>query len=215
MFFDPEIVLRYSNDICRAFVLTLLLSVITIVIATPFALTIALVRRTSDNGIARLCIYYVAIFRSVPTLLTLYIIFFGLPTVGISLYPFTAAIIGLSLVSIAYLSEDLRGALMSVPDGQWQAMRALGFPFMHGIRRIILPQAYRYIFPTYMARLIIIVKSTSLASSVSVNELTGESYALISMTYHATEFLVTTSILYLLINLSLSVVQHFIEKRLK
>ena len=213
MTFDLSIILLHSHALLLAAWRTLLLSVATAAITTPLALGVALARETGGRLLSGLAAAYVTVFRLIPVLVVLYFSFYGLPSLGISLAPLTAALIGLVIASTAYMGEDLRGGLIAVPSGQWQAARALGLSYRRTVWRIVIPQAIPRMLPPYMSRLIVIVKSTSLAGIVSVDELTGASYDLISSTYHATEFLTASACLYLVINGVLALLQVLLERR--
>ena len=175
-------------------------------------MALALARATGGRVLSAIAAIYVTVFRLVPMLVVLYFAFYGLPSLGLSLAPLPAALAGLVIASSAYMGEDLRGGLVAVPVQQWQAARALGLSPGRIVRRIVMPQAIPHMLPPYMSRLTVIVKSTSLAGIVSVDELTGESYDLISGTYHATEFLTASAGLYVAINGVLAVVQALVER---
>ncbi|NPD68668.1 amino acid ABC transporter permease (plasmid) [Lichenicola cladoniae] len=215
MSFDASIIVQHMPELLRATWRTLLLSVATAIITTPIALCLALARQTAGRVLAGAATIYVTTFRIIPVLIVLYFSFYGLPSLGLSLAPVPAALIGLVIASSAYMCEDVRGALVAVPSGQWQAARALGLSYRQIVCRIVVPQAIPRMLPPYMSRLIVIVKSTALAGIVSVNELTGTSYDLISSTYHATEFLAASACLYLAINGLLAIVQVWLERRFR
>ena len=212
MSFDIAIIVAHWPELWQGFLLTLALSGATLLISTPLALLIAIARVAGPPVLATGAATYVTIFRSVPVLVVLYFAFYGLPELAMPLQPVPAAMLALVIAASAYLGEDLRGGIGAVDRGQWQASRALGLPFWHTIRRIILPQAVPSLIPPYISRAIVIVKSTSLAGLVAVNELTGDTYALISSTYHAIEFLTVAAILYLLVNGILAVLQEASER---
>lgn len=209
-----SIVASYWPEVWQSFLLTLALSGATLLISTPLALLIAITRVAGPAGLAGCAVTFVTFFRSVPVLVVLYFAFYGLPEFALPLQPVPAALLGLSVAATAYLAEDLRGAIVAVDRGQWQAARALGLPFGHMIRRIVLPQALPSMIPPYISRAIVIVKSTSLAGLVAVNELTGQTYALVSQTYHAIEFLAVAAALYLIVNGILAVLQEASERLL-
>jgi His/Glu/Gln/Arg/opine family amino acid ABC transporter permease subunit len=215
MHFDYHILIGYWPALWQSFLMTLLLSVITLAVSTPLAILIAVARRTGPPWISTPAACFVNVVRVLPVLLILYFVFYGLPQFGPSLTPFEAALFGLIVAGTAYLSEDLRGGFAAVPMGQWQAARALGMPFWLMMRRVILPQAAPAMLPPYMSRAIIIVKSTSIAGLVAVNELTGQTYADISTTYHSIEFLTVAAVLYLIVNGLLALLQEALEGRLR
>ena len=212
MSFDASIVALHAPELLLALWRTVLLTLATALLATPLALALALARETCGRVLSAIAAAYVTAFRLVPMLVVLYFAFYGLPSLGLSLAPLPAALAGLVIASSAYMGEDLRGGLIAVPAQQWQAARALGLSPGRIVRRIVIPQAIPHMLPPYMSRLTVIVKSTSLAGIVSVDELTGESYDLISSTYHATEFLTASAGLYVAINGLLAVLQALVER---
>ncbi len=213
MSFDLVVVETHLPEMFRALWMTVQLSLLTTLLCTPLAFGLALARERGGRRLASLAALYVVLFRAVPALLVLYFAFYGLPGLGVSLRPFTAALLGLTVASAAYMAEDLRGPLRAVDDGQWQAAHALGLGYGRILWRIVLPQAIPRMLPPYMSRLTVIVKSTALASIVSVNELTGETYALLAATYHATEFLTVSALFYLVVNAAIAIVQRAVERR--
>ena len=213
MSFDVSIVALHAPELLLGLWRTILLSLATALIATPLALGLALAHEIGGRVLSAIAAIYVTVFRLVPMLVVLYFAFYGLPSLGVSLAPLPAALTGLVIASSAYMGEDLRGGLVAVPAQQWQAARALGLPLGRTLRRIVMPQAIPRMLPPYMSRLTVIVKSTSLAGIVSVNELTGESYDLIAGTYHATEFLTASAGLYVAINGLLALIQALVERR--
>ena len=212
MSFDASIIALHAPELLLALWRTILLTLATALVATPLALGLALARETGGRVLSAVAATYVTVFRLVPMLVVLYFAFYGLPSLGVSLAPLPAALIGLVIASSAYMGEDLRGGLVAVPAQQWQAARALGLSSGQIVRRIVMPQAVPHMLPPYVSRLTVIVKSTSLAGIVSVDELTGESYDLIAGTYHATEFLTASAGLYIAINGLLAVVQALVER---
>jgi His/Glu/Gln/Arg/opine family amino acid ABC transporter permease subunit len=196
---------------------TILLAAIVIGISTPLAFTVALVRHVRMPVLSNLCAAYVYVFRALPALVVLFFAFYALPRLGLSLQPMTAAIVGMVLTSTAYVSEDFRGGLAAVGAGQWQAADALGLGRVRTLRRIILPQALPVMIPPFMTNAIITIKGTAIASLVGLHELTGASMAAMSLTYSATDFLLTAAGLYLVLAGILAVLQvaaeHHVTRR--
>ena len=126
--------------------------------------------------------------------------------------PFATALLGLTLGTVAYLAEDLRGSLLTIDGGQYQAADALGLGYWRRTRRLILPQALPVMVGPYFTRAIVVLKSTSLASIVAVNELTGESMALVTQTYRAVEFLAFAAAAYLAISAVLVLAQALVQR---
>lgn len=204
---------EYGPALGQGLLNTVFLSAMTLAIATPLGAAIALIRETRVPWIAIPAAIYVNIFRLLPALLVLFFAFYALPQFGLRLAPMTAAIIGLSVVGAAYMSEDIRGGLAAVDQGQYRAARALGLSYPHTIRRIIIPQAIPLIIPPYMTRAIIMVKATSLASFVAVGDLTGEAVRATSITYEPFMFFILAGVLYLFLSGALALFQMWAEER--
>lgn len=204
---------QYGPDLWDGFVTTILLSAIVLAVATPLGAALALMRESRVRWLAFVAAVYVNVFRLVPSLLVLFFTFYALPQFGLRVQPLTAAILGLSIVGAAYLSEDVRGGLVAVDAGQYRAAKALGLSWTHTIGRIIIPQAIPIIIPPYITRAIIIIKSTSLASFVAVSELTGQAARAASITYDPFPFLITAGVLYLALSGVLALFQGWAEHR--
>ena len=205
----------YGFDILKGVGLTIQLFLIVVLITTPVAFVIASIRYTRMKYIHPIVTLYVWIFRAVPGLLVLYFTFYGLPNLGISLEPFSAAVLGMCITTAAYMSEDFRAGLVSVGQGQWHAARSLGFTDTYTLRRIVLPQAAPVFIPPYMTQLIITVKTTAVASLVGVSELTGTTMSAISLTYSALDFLITAAIVYLIMTGVIAAGQALLEAAIR
>jgi polar amino acid transport system permease protein/cystine transport system permease protein len=191
----------------NGFLLTIVLSVVVLAVSTPIALLLALARGARTRWLSWPSAMYVNLLRALPALVILYFTFYALPQLNLPMPPFWAAVLGLTLASAAYLAEDIRAGLVAVGTGQWQAADALGLSPARTVLRIILPQAISVILPPYVTRAIIIVKGTSLASIVAVSELTGEAFALTSITYRPFDFLLVAAALYLVLTGLLAALQ--------
>ncbi len=149
--------------------------------------------------ISGICAGYIEIIRGTPLLVQLFIIYFGMPKIGISLEPITAALIGLSLNSAAYQAEYLRGSIQSIESGQMVAARTLGMTKLKSIRNIILPQALRISIPAWSNELIYLVKYTSIAYIIQVEELTAEGKFIAADTFRYLEIFTIIAIIYLVL----------------
>jgi His/Glu/Gln/Arg/opine family amino acid ABC transporter permease subunit len=212
---DTSILAQYAPDLLHGFAMTIVLSATILALATPLALALALMRESRVRALSLPAAVYVNIFRLMPALLVLFFAFYALPQLGLRLSPFAAAIAGLTAVSTAYLSEDIRGSIAAVDPGQYRAAKALGLGYGHTIGRIILPQALPIVIGPYVTRAILIVKSTAMASLVAVSELTGEAVRATSITYMPFDFLLIAGALYLLLNGVLALLQSWAERRVR
>ncbi len=162
-------------------------------------------RRTGD--------FFTAMFRGVPLVVQLMILYFGLPNIGIYLEPYTASVIGFILCTGAYQSEYVRGALLSIRQGQTRAALALGFTRLQTILWIVVPQAARRALPGCGNEIIYLIKYSSLAYIITCIELTGEAKILVSRTFRPTEVYLAAGIYYLGMVSVATWILHRLEKR--
>ena len=158
---------------------------------------------------------YIWIIRGTPLLVQLFIVFYGLPHVGILINPFVAAVIVFSINEGAYCAETMRAALESVPKGQLEAGLCAGMSWLQTIRRIVLPQAFRTAFPTLGNSLIAMVKDTSLAANITVTEMFMTTQRIVARTYEPLLLYIEVGLIYLLFWTVLTQVQRAGEKRLQ
>ncbi len=206
-----DFMVQYYPDLLKGLWTTLMLSVVTLAIATPVALIIALARETGNLWIAVPLAVIVNMIRLLPALLVLFFVFYAMPQLGFRLAPTTAAIIGLSTMGAAYMSEDFRGSIAAIDAGQYRASKALGLSFTHTLRRIIIPQAIPLAIPPYITRAIIMVKGTSLASMIAVSDLTAAASRATSITYEPFFFIAVAGTGYLILSGLLALFQIWAE----
>ncbi|VVD89891.1 amino acid ABC transporter permease [Pandoraea terrigena] len=163
------------------------------------------------RGIART---YVSIMRGTPLLVQIFVVYYGLPSVGIALDPTPAGVLTLSLNVGAYLSESMRGALEGMPRGQWLAAYSLGLSYWQTLRYVIAPQALRIAVPSLGNSLISLIKDTSLVSVITVTELLRSAQEVIASTYQPLPLYLACAAIYWVLSTGLSAVQRRIEKRL-
>jgi cystine transport system permease protein len=178
------------------------------------ALGIALMRistRRILSGIARV---YISIIRGTPLLVQLFVIFYGLPSIGVTIDPWPCAIIAFSLNVGGYAAEVIRASILSVPQGQWEAAYTVGMGRTRTLTRIILPQAARVSVPPLSNTFISLVKDTSLASLILVTELFKVSQQIAASTYQFMVIYLTAALVYWVFCLVLSTGQSALEKRL-
>jgi His/Glu/Gln/Arg/opine family amino acid ABC transporter permease subunit len=196
---DLDLLREYWPLILSGLGTTIVLAALVLLASLPLAFAAALCRHLRLPVLGAMAAGYVQVFRVLPALVVLYVTFYGLPRVGLTLQPFAAAALGMALTSVAYVSEDFRASLGAIGRGQWDAADALGMSRARILRRIILPQALPIMIPPVVANAIITIKATSTASLVGVQELTGAAVSAMSLTFSATDFLVVAALLYLAI----------------
>ena len=194
---------------------TIPLTIISFAIGLVIALAVALMRLSSIPVLAQLARFYISVIRGTPLLVQLYLIFFGLPALGLTFNSFTAAIIAFSLNVGGYAAEVIRSAILSVPQGQWEAATTIGMGYATTLRRIILPQAARTAVPPLSNTLISLVKDTSLASVVLVTELLRVAQIAAAPTFQFFALYGVAAVIYWLICLVMSFVQSRVETRLE
>ncbi|NLP62717.1 amino acid ABC transporter permease [Paraburkholderia sacchari] len=194
---------------------TLLVSAISIAIAFMLALIGALAK-LSSNGIAvGIATFYTSLFRGLPLLMQIFILYLGLPQLGYVVDPIPAGVTALSLCYGAYMTEIFRAGIQSIPHGQWNAARALGFTPYQMMRLIILPQAMRVIIPPTGNQFIAMLKDSSLVSVVGVWELTYVATTEGQKEFRHMEMLVSAALVYWVMSLVLELVQSRIERRFR
>ena len=195
--------------------ISIYISAISIVIATVIAV-IGAIAKLSNNGFAyAISSFYTSLFRGLPLLLQLFLIYKGLPQLGFMVDAVPAAITALSLCYGAYMTEIFRAGIQSIPKGQWEASRALGFKFNLILRKIILPQAIPIIIPPTGNQFIAMLKDSSLASVLGVWELMYLARTLGQRDFRHMEMLLTAAMIYWALTIVLEIIQARIEEKYK
>lgn len=194
---------------------TIPLTVISFTIGIIIALIVALIN-VADIPVAKQFVrFYVWIIRGTPMIVQLFVVYFGLPSIGIVLNPFPSAIIVFSLSVGAYCSETIRAAIESVNRGQMDAAYSLGMNFFQAMRYVILPQAFRTAFPPLSNSLIGLVKDTSLAYSIAIVEILATAQRIAARTYDYFWLYLEAGFIYLIFCTVLTYIQRAAEKRLE
>lgn len=173
---------------------------------------LALLRRSQNlvlRGIARL---YISFFRGTPLLVQLFVIYYGLPELGLQLDPLPAALIGFSLNMAAYTAEIIRAAIGAIDRGQWEAAASIGMTPLQTLRRAILPQALRIALPPLGNSFISLVKDTSLAATIQVPELFRQAQLITARTFEIFSLYLAAALLYWVLASLLSTVQDRLER---
>lgn len=194
---------------------TIPLTILSFIFGLSLGLLTALVRLFSPVWVSFIARFYVWIFRGTPMLVQLFVIFYGLPSAGIYLDAFTAAVIGFSLNVGAYSSEVIRAVISSVPKGQWEAAYSIGMSWRQALIRTILPQATRTAVPPLSNTFISLVKDTSLAAAITVPELFQSAQRIVATTYEPLILYIEAALIYLALSTILSNLQARLEKRFR
>ncbi|WP_431795321.1 amino acid ABC transporter permease [Microbacterium enclense] len=193
---------------------TIPLSLASFAIGLVIALGMALLRLSRNvvlRGVAR---FYISVIRGTPLLVQLFVIFYGLPAVGVVIDSFPAAVIAFSLNVGGYAAEVIRAAILSVPRGQWEAAHVVGLSPGKTLTRIILPQAARVSVPPLSNTFISLVKDSSLASLILVTELFRQAQNIAAFSYEFMAIYLEAALIYWLFCLVLSAGQGVLERRL-
>lgn len=194
--------------------MTIPLTAIAFSLALVIAAAAALVQFANIRGLKQLSRFYIWVARGTPLLVQLYVVFYGLPRLGVVIDPFPAAVIVFSLNEGAYCAEIIRAALESVPVGQLEAGYCVGMSYLQIMRRIILPQAARTAFPSLSNSLIAMVKDTSLAANITVTEMFMATQKIVARTYEPLALYIEVGLIYLLFSTVLTRLQSVGEKKL-
>ncbi len=193
---------------------TIPLALVSFVVGLVLALAVALMRLSKNRLLSGIARVYISIIRGTPLLVQLFVIFYGLPTIGIKLDPWPSAIIAFSLNVGGYAAEVIRAAILSVPKGQWEAGYMLGMSPAKTLRRVILPQAARVSVPPLSNTFISLVKDTSLASLILVTELFRQAQRIAAFSQEFMLLYLEAALVYWIICMALSTGQNVLEKRL-
>jgi cystine transport system permease protein len=190
------------------------LTVLSFTLGLILGLAVALVRLFGPRPLVPVVRFYVWIIRGTPLLVQLFLIFYGLPSVGVVLDAFPAALIGFTLNVGAYTSEIIRAVIASVPRGQWEAAYSIGMTWRQAMQRTILPQAARVAVPPLSNTFISLVKDTSLAAAITVPELFQAAQRIVATTYEPLILYIEAALIYLVMSSVLSSLQAKLEDRL-
>ncbi|WP_319484579.1 amino acid ABC transporter permease [uncultured Cohaesibacter sp.] len=196
---DIDLILRVYPHFLKAAVLTIELSVLTAILGLVCGSLGAAARLSRFQALRYLGAAYVSLFRGTPALIQLFLLYFGGPQIGIQLDAFEAGVIGLGVNIGAYMTETIRGAIISVHKGQTEAARTLGMSRWQAMRYVILPQAFRLMVRPLGVNINALIKGTALVAAISVVELTYTAQRFIGSTYKPFEMFLLAGALYMVI----------------
>ena len=193
---------------------TVPLALISFAVGLVIAVVVALMRLSKVRVVSGIARFYVSVVRGTPLLVQLFVIFYGLPSIGLTVDPWPSAIAAFSINVGGYAAEIVRAAILSVPKGQWEAAHMIGMSQGVALRRIILPQAARVSVPPLSNTFISLVKDSSLASLILVSELFRQTQEIAAFSGEFMILYLEAALIYWVICLALAGVQHRLEKRL-
>ena len=200
--------LRYGVEV------TIPLTILSFLLALAIAVIVALIQYANVKGLRQVCRFYIWIIRGTPLLVQLYLVFYGLPSVGIVLDAFPAAVVVLGFNEGAYMAETMRGALESVNRGQMEAGYCVGMNYIQIMLHVVLPQAFRTAFPALGNSMIAMLKETSMAATITVMEMFRQAQVINGRVYESLALYGEVALIHLMFCTVLSWVQRLGEKRL-
>jgi len=210
--FDFSVLLPYWEAFFRGCALTLWLGAISTAIGLTIGLVTVLAKRSRHGGLRKMATAYIETIRNTPFLVQVFFIYFGMPSMGLNLQPWTAAIVALSLNLGAFSAEIIRGGIDSIPRGQFEAGAALGLSPFQTFRFVVLKPAMRTIFPALSGQFVLLLLTTSIVSSISAEELTAVAQSVDSTTFRSFEVYIVTALLYLAMSMMFSVVFKVVDR---
>ena len=210
-FFNPVVAQRYWPTIVEGMVVTIELGVLVVLCGLSVGLLLALLRALQFRLLSWLIIAFADLFRTLPVLVTLILIYFALPFLGCELGGFAATFYTLMFTLAAFAEETFWAGIIAIPRGQWEAARSTGLSYVETLVRVILPQTFRLVIPSLTNRTIAITKMTAIASVVSVEEILAN--ATTAQGYSAnTTPLTMAAVAYLIIFLPLVLLSRKLER---
>lgn len=215
--FDPIFMLEIFPKIFKYVYLTLGIAIISMLIGLCIGTLLALIRIYKIKGLHPLVKVYISFFRGTPLIVQLFLLYYGLPQVIPKLAEmnaYTAAFVGLSLNSAAYMSEIIRGAIAAIDKGQMEACMSVGMTSWQGMRRIVLPQAARIAIPSLGNTFISLLKESSLAFTLGVSEMLAQAKMTAAATYRVFESYMVVALMYWGITIIFSYIQGKLEEKM-
>ena len=198
----------------KFFTVTIPLTLMSFSLALIIAVIVAMIQYAHIKGLSFLCRVYIWIVRCTPLLVQLYLVFYGLPSIGIVLDAYPTAVLVFGINEGAYMAESMRGALEAVPSGQMEAGYSVSMTYLQTMWHVILPQAFRTAFPALSNSLISMVKGTSLASVITVTEMFRQAVVINGRVYESLALYTEVALIYLAFCSVLTLLQRWGEKKL-
>ncbi len=206
---------NWMPELLRGLVVTIEITALCIAMGIVFGLVLAMARLYGQRPIYWLATIYINFFRGTPILVQLFIVYYGLPSMGLDFSPFTAGVLALGLNTSAYQAEYFRGAIQSLPSGQMLAARSIGMSRTTALRWIVLPQALRLVIPPWSNELILMLKYSSIVFFATVTDLMGAGRIIAGETFRYFEVFIIVALMYLAVVLLLSTSLRWLENRLR
>ena len=193
---------------------TLPLTAMSFALALVISVIVALIQYANIKVLRQICRFYIWVIRGTPLLVQLYLVYFGLPDIGVRFDKHVAAVLVFGFNEGAYMAETMRGALESVSRGQVEAGYCVGLSYMQIMWHVVLPQAFRTAFPALSNSLIAMLKGTSLAANIAVTEMFKQAQIISGRVYEYMGLYCEVALIYLAFCTVLTWLQHIMEKKL-
>ena len=211
-FFKPNLIAQYLPSILKGVVTTIEIALAVVITGLALGLALAVVRAFQVKPLNALIVVFVNVFRALPPLVIVLIVYFGLPNVGVSIPSFAVLWLVLSLVLASFAEEIFWAGILSVPKGQWEAARSTGFTFLATLTYIVLPQAVRLTVPPITNRTVAITKNTALGTVIGVPEILNQATTAQSFSGNATP-LMMGALAYIILFIPVVALGRFLETR--
>lgn len=215
MGFNPDYIVRNLPVLVAGLWMTLVVSAFGLLVAAPIGLAAALASLRGRRWAAGLTVAYVQAFRNTPLLVQLYLVYFGLPLIGLAWDPTASGVAALGLYHGAFLSEVFRAGLAAISARQLEAAASLGMPYRLALRRILLPQAVRMMLPALGNEFVLLVKNSSLLSTIAIVELTMSGKLLAERSGAVYEVFLAVGAFYLIVTSLMALALRRVEWRLR
>jgi len=210
---DFSFIWQYTDAIGKGLIVTLELSILTIVFATLIGTLLGILMSRKNSAIRYPTMLLVDIIRSIPVIVLILLVYYLFPVFGLNrVMAFWPAVTALIINNSAFLGDIIRGSIEGLPKGSIIAAKSLGMSKLTTLKRIILPEVYREIFPSVVFSYIDIIKITSLASIIAVNEVTHIGEWIISATFKPLEVYLVVTLMYIIVILPLTLISRRLEK---
>lgn len=212
---DYSVIANRIPNLLHGCLVTLEISLASLALGMLIGIVLALFRISSVKPLKAFSMTYVWVVRGTPLLVQLFILYFGLPQLGIEMSSMVAGILGIGLNTGAYISEIIRSGIIAIDSGQMEAAESLGMSYPKAMIRIIAPQVIRVIVPALLNQFIITLKNSSIASLVTITELMRAGNQIIYATFRSFEVYTVVALLYLIMCSALMILSRYVEKKLK
>ncbi|MBP5212610.1 MAG: amino acid ABC transporter permease [Pyramidobacter sp.] len=212
---DFSVLVPYFHMFWRGVCVTIQASALGVLFGSALGIFVGAFRVMPFKPLRWLMATYIYVLRGTPLMIQLFLIYFGLPALGINLEAFTAGIIGIGINSSGYVGEIVRGGIEGVAQGQWEASKMLGLSYWQTMKIIVLPQAIRHMLPAIGNEFVTLIKESSLLSVLAISDLTMVGQQVRSVTYASFETFIFVALVYLFLTSVTSGALQLLESRWK